>query len=113
MAIANEKIKNHQLLADMYSDGYFPDFLVDKIKVILLDLCEQIEREKPTDDEPLLKLTHAATKRINALAEEFEENDSELETGAREAMGADFEFIVRAYGFANIDIEDVIAPRDW
>ena len=113
MSIANEKIKNHPWLADMYADGYFPDFLVDKIKVILLDLCEQIEREQPTTDEALLKLTHAATERINALAEEFEENDSELETGAREAMGADFDFIVRAYGFADIDIEDVIAPRDW
>lgn len=113
MAIFNEKIRNHQMLLDMYADGYFPNFLVDKIKAILFDLCEQIEREEPTDDESLLKLTHAATERINALAEEFEENDSELETGAREAMGAEFDFIVRAYGFADVDIEDVIAPRDW
>jgi hypothetical protein len=28
-------------------------------------------------------------------------------------MGAEFEFIVRAYGFQDVDIEDVIAPRDW
>ena len=113
MAISNEKINIRQLLADMYTDSYFPGFLVDKIKVILLNLCEEIEREQPKDDQSLLKLTHAATERINSLAEEFEENDSELETGAREAMGAEFDFIVRAYGFADIDIEDVIAPRDW
>jgi hypothetical protein len=113
MAIANEEIRNREILADMYADGYFPNFLVDKIKAILLDLCEQIERERPKDEESLLKLTHAATERINELAEEFEENDSELETGAREAMGAEFAFIVRAYGFEHVDIEDVIAPRDW
>jgi hypothetical protein len=113
MAIANEQIRNRQLLADMYADDYFPDFLVDKIKAILLDLCEQIERERPKDEQSLLKLTHAATERINGLAEEFEENDSELETGAREAMGAEFAYIVRAYGFEDVDIEEVIAPRDW
>lgn len=113
MAIANEKIRSRELLAEMYADDFFPNFLVDKIKAILLDLCAQIEREQPKDEESLLKLTHAATEKINGLLEEFEENDSELETGAREAMGAEFEFIVRAYGYADVDIEDVIAPRDW
>lgn len=113
MAITNAKLRNRELLADMYSDDYFPKFLVDKVKAILVDLCEQIERQQPKDEESLLKLTHAATERINELAEEFEENDSELETGAREAIGAEFTFIVRAYGFPDVDIEDVIAPRDW
>ncbi|MEW4568632.1 DUF5713 family protein [Tautonia sp. JC769] len=113
MPITNEKIKGRALLAEMYEDDYFPDFLVDKIKAILLDLCEQIEREQPKDEPSLLTLTHAATERINALEEEFHEHDSELETGAREAMGAEFDFIVRAYGFEEVDIEEVIAPREW
>lgn len=113
MSISNEKIRNHDLLAGMYRDGYIPNFLVDKVKVILLDLCGQIERQQPDDPESLLKLTHAATRRINDLAEEFDENNSELETAARECIAADFDFIVRAYGFENLDIEDVIEPRDW
>lgn len=113
MPVTNDKIKSRDMLSEMYADGYFPDFLVDKIKAILLDLCEQIEGEKPKDEDSLLKLTHAATERINDLEEEFEENDSELETGAREAMGAEFDFIVRAYGFADVDIKYVIAPREW
>lgn len=113
MMLANDDVRNHEWLSGMYADGYFPDFLVDKIKAILLDLCEQIEREKPKNDEALLKLTHAATERINQLADEFNENDSELETQAREFMAEDFDFIVRAYGFAEVDIEEVISPRDW
>jgi hypothetical protein len=28
-------------------------------------------------------------------------------------MGAEFAFIVESYGFADVDIEDVIAPREW
>jgi hypothetical protein len=113
MAIENKKISDHKWLGSMYADDYFPPFLVDKIKVILLDLCEQIEREQPKDDESLLKLTHAATERINELEEEFEENNSELETGARESMAAEFGFIVHCYGFGHLQIDKVIAPRDW
>ena len=113
MLINNEKLKNYDFLRGMYNDGYFPNFLVDKIKEILICLCEQIEIDNPQNSDALFKLTHAATEKINDLEEEFAENDSELETGAREVMGADFEYIVRAYGFTEVDIEDVIAPREW
>ena len=113
MSIHNETLKNYDFLRVMYGDGYFPSFLVDRIKEILVHLCEEIEKKNPQSTEALLILTHSATKKINALEEEFEENDCELETEARESIGADFEFIVRCYGFAEIDIEDVIEPREW
>jgi hypothetical protein len=113
VSISNVKIATHDWLAGMYRDGYFPDFLVDKVQAILLDLCAQIESEQPKSHESLLKLTHAATERINDLEEEFEQNESELETVARDVMAEDFDFIVRTYGFEDIDLEEVIAPRDW
>lgn len=112
MPIMNPQLQNHPFLQEMYRDAYFPGFLVDKGKQILVGLCEAIEAKKPSDDASLLKLTHAATDAFNALAEEFEENDSELETAAREAIAADFATIVKAYGF-DIDTEEVIATRDW
>ena len=69
---------------------------------------DQLERRC---NAPLLyALTHAATEEFNALAEEFEENDSELETAAREAIAEDFEWIAKAYG-VDADIEELIAPR--
>ena len=113
MPTTNESVNNYDFLTEMYSDGYFPDFLVDKIKTILVDLCEKIEAQNPQNSEELFQLTHAATNSINDLEEEFEEYDSELETGAREAMAENFEFIVKAYGFDKVDIEDVIATREW
>jgi hypothetical protein len=113
MTIRNPAVDGRTMLAAMYRDEYFPRFLVDKLRAILLQVCEQIEHEKPTSEEGLYAITHAAVERINELQEEFEENDSDIETGAREALGAEFDFIVKAYGFASVDIEDVIAPRDW
>jgi hypothetical protein len=43
----------------------------------------------------------------------FYENDSEIETVARDCIGMDFEFIANAYGFENVDVEELIATRDW
>jgi hypothetical protein len=112
MTISNQALSGYPFLKDMASDGYFPGFLVDKGKAILVGLCERIEREKPADLKALYALTHAATEAFNELAKEFEDNDSEIETAARESIAMDFAFIAKAYGF-DADVEELIAPRDW
>lgn len=112
MAITNAKVADYGFLEDMYADDYYPDFLVDKCREILVNLCVQIETWKPSTDAELFQLTHAATELINSLADEFDDHDSELETGAREALGKDFTFIAEAYGF-DVDTEEVMAPREW
>lgn len=110
--LKNETLRSHDFLAAMYSDDYFPDPMVDKVKAVLVELCFQIERESPKDLKELYGLTHAATNRINGLQDEFFENGSEIETAAREAIAADFEFIATAYGF-QADIEELIGTREW
>ncbi len=112
MDIKNEKLKTYSFLADMYKDSYFPNFLVDKGKVILIELCILIEKEEPKTLPELYKLTHAATDKFNGLEEEFGENESEIETAARESIAGDFAFIAKAYGY-DADIEELIATRDW
>ena len=111
--IINENIKDYSFLKDMYHDAYFPDFLVDKGKNILLELCSQIESQKPENLDTLYKLTHAATDKFNELDEEFCKNDSEIETVARDCIGIDFDFIAKAYSFDEADVEELIATRDW
>ena len=49
---------------------------------------------------------------LDRLAEEFLDHDCEIEKSARDIIGADFEFIAKAYGF-DVDNEELIAPRDW
>ncbi|WP_428307642.1 DUF5713 family protein [Lacipirellula sp.] len=102
----------YPFLAEMYEDDYFPNALVDKGKAILVRLCEQIEVDQPESLDDLYALTHAATDEFNDLAVEFEEEDSEIETGARDAIGGDFAAIARAYVY-DADIEELIATRDW
>jgi Family of unknown function (DUF5713) len=113
MPITNQTLQDYKFLDEMYKDGYFPDHVVDMGKAILIRLCEKIESEKPSDLEELYKLSHAATDEFNDLQSVFEENESELETAARDCIGGDFEQIAIAYGFTNADVEELIATRDW
>lgn len=102
---------DYMLLEDMYRDGYFPDFLVDKIKVpvqAVIDFLETGERDREKVQEKFDEMTLA----INGLQEEFEENDSELETGARESIGETVEYILKWFDI-QIDVEDAIGQREW
>ena len=110
--IKNEKMKEYPILEGMYEDGYFPNFLVDKCKDILIRLSLEIEEKQPANLEALYELTHAATDKFNDLEDEFFENESEIETGARETIAENFEFISEAYGF-EADVEELIATREW
>jgi hypothetical protein len=65
MPIKNDQLKSYSFLQEMYEDKYYPTFLVDKCKTILVRLCEAIEAQKPTDNDSLLQLTHAA--RTNSM----------------------------------------------
>ena len=113
MSLNNAAMAGHTFLKEMYRDDYFPDVVVDQGKAVLIELCQQIEAQKPKDLAALYVLTHAATERFNDLEAVFEEHSSEIETAARECIADDFYRIAKAYGFADADIEELIAPRDW
>ena len=51
-----------------------------------MELCQQIEQQRPASLEELYELTHAATERFNDLQQEFDEQGSEIETAARECI---------------------------
>ncbi|MEU6063990.1 DUF5713 family protein [Streptomyces sp. NPDC047082] len=113
MAISNEQVIEHPFLRGLYRDDYYPDQVVDRGREILLRLCERIEAERPADLAALYVLTQAATDEFNDLQAEFEAADSEIETVAREEIAEDFWFVAHAYGFADADVEELIATRDW
>lgn len=110
--LTNERVRTYVFLATMEADDYFPQRVVAKGRSVLVDLCKAIERERPADLEGLYILTHQATEAFNDLQLEFEAEGSELETVARETIGADIAFIAEAYGY-EADVEELIAPREW
>ena len=91
----------------------FPIFWLINAKLFFWNVCQRIEQEQPDNLDALYAITHEATEQLNELQDEFDENDSEIETVARDCFGETMEFIAQAYGFDDADGEELIAPRDW
>ena len=113
MSTNDPKIDVSELLKGMYQDGYFPNFLVDKVRDVLLDACREIEAQSPSSLAELYSITCEATERINDLQEEFYANESEIETAARDDIAVSFGVIATTYGFPEADLEELVATRDW
>ena len=103
--------ESYILLEDMYNDGYFPDFLVDRIKGSILPVITLLENGE-TDKEVIQGQLDKMALAINDLQGEFEDNDSEIETVARDSIGVTVEYILKWFDI-DIDIEDAIGERDW
>ena len=102
---------NYKLLDEMYQDEYYPDFLVDKVKEELQKVIRLLESGE-TDVGAVQKILDEAVCGINDLQEEFDENDSEIETVARDCIGVTVAYILEWFGIP-IDIEEAIRERDW
>ena len=102
---------NYKLLDEMYQDEYYPDFLVDKVKEELQKVIRLLESGE-TDVGAVQKILDEAVCGINDLQEEFDENDSEIETVARDCIGVTVDYILKWFGIP-IDMEEAIRERDW
>ncbi len=102
---------DYELLGDMYDDEYFPDFLVDKVKAQLLKLDDFLSGGVTEIDAVQAKLDEIVNA-INDLEDVFAENDSEIETAARESIAEGVGYILWTHGI-DIDIEEAIRERDW
>ena len=102
---------NYQLLDEMHEDEYFPDFLVDKVKNELQKVIDLLENGE-TDTEAVQEKLDEVICAINDLQDEFDENDSEIETVARDCIGETVAYILERFGIP-IDIEEAIRERDW
>lgn len=103
--------EGYVLLADMVSDSYYPPFLVEKVRGEILSLIRLLE-EGETDREAIQKELDRMTRAINDLKEEFDENNSEIETVARESIAVTVGDILGWFGI-DIDTETALRERDW
>ena len=101
--------ENYKLLEEMYEDDYFPDFLVDKVKGALQTVIALLESGE-TGTEAVQEKLDEAVRAINDLQDEFDENDSEIETSARESIAATVRYILDWFG-VEIDTETAIREQ--
>jgi hypothetical protein len=106
-----QEYSEDQFLLDMYQDEYYPDFLVDKIKDLLIDMVRFLKTDEHSI-EIVKEKFDLMTMKINALEEEFYDNSSEIETVARDSIGQAVEGILKHFCI-DIDVEEAIRKREW
>ena len=103
--------ENYVLLEDMVNDDYYPKFLVDKVKDLIIPVIHLLENGEE-DEAVIQEALDTMTLAINDLQEEFYEHDSELETMARDSIATTISDILEYFDI-DIDLETALAERDW
>lgn len=103
--------KNYKLLDKMYQDEYYPDFIVNKVKDEIQKVIELLENGE-TDIEIIQGKLDEAVCAINDLQEEFWDNNSEIETMARDCIGETVVYMLDWFNIL-IDVEEALRERDW
>jgi hypothetical protein len=98
-------------LPEMYEDDYFPNSEVDKVKAAIQKVVTYLEKGE-TNPKKVQKKLDAMTLTINDLQNDFIDHDSELETGAANAIAETVDRIL-AHFQVDIDIEEAIREREW
>ena len=102
---------DYQPLYEMYDDDYYPNFLVNKIKAEL-NKVEAVLAGGEKDTAIIQQHFDTMTQAINDLEDEFDENDSEIETVARESIGEAVDYLLQKYRI-DIDVEEALREREW
>jgi ATP-dependent Zn protease len=87
--------------------------LVDKLKTVFLNLCQKIETTRPSAEDEVERLCALSVEEINQLVTEFENERSDIDTDAREALADEFCTILEAYSLPYENIEQVLSNRTW
>lgn len=98
-------------LPEMYADSYFPKALVDKVRDAIREVAVFIGEGTHTREEIQSELDRM-TEAINDLQAEFDDQESEIETVARDSIGTTVEAILNFFE-VDIDSEEAIRARDW
>lgn len=98
-------------LPEMYEDDYFPNKEVDKVKKAIQKVVAFLEKGDASTKKVQKKLD-GMTLTINQLQNDFIDHESEIETGAANAIAETVERIL-AHFKVPIDIEDALAEREW
>jgi len=107
-----KKFDENLYLVDMYNQEYFPNFLVDKVKALVVDVVQYLESGEQHSVDDIQSKFDKMTDGINDLQDEFEDNGSQIETGARDSIGQTVDDIIKHFNIG-IDGETAIRYREW
>ncbi|MCX0340874.1 DUF5713 family protein [Acinetobacter radioresistens] len=103
---------NDELLTPMFEDEYYPDELVSRIKQLLLQFSEKITASSLSQTD-MYSSAQEIIVQINKMKPKFEQMDSSLDDAAADYIAEAMMMVVQEAGYLDIDMEELVANREW
>lgn len=103
---------NDELLTPMFEDEYYPDELVSRIKQLLLQFSEKITVSSLSQID-IYSSAQEIIVQINKMKPKFEQMDSSLDDAAADYIAEAMMMVVQEAGYLDIDMEELVANREW
>jgi hypothetical protein len=100
------------LLLPMFDDEYYPDILVAEVKQQIKHFSKKVGRSGLTEAE-IYHFAHHTMIAINEMKPQFEDLDSSLDDTAADYIAEAMMMIVQEAGYFDIEMEQLIANREW
>lgn len=100
------------LLLPMFDDEYYPDILVAEVKQHIERFAKKVEKSGLSDHEIYL-FAQETVARINKMKPQFEDLDSSLDDTAADYVAEAMMMMVQEYGYFDIEMEELVATREW
>lgn len=100
------------LLLPMFDDEYYPDILVAELKQHILQFAKKVSRSDLAETE-IYRFAHQTLSEINEMKPQFEDLDSSLDDTAADYIAEAMMMVVQDVGYLDIEIEELVANREW
>lgn len=102
----------NDLLLPMFDDGYYPEVLVAEVKQYIVEFAKKIQKIEQSDSE-IYRLANLTLLKINEMKPDFEDLDSNLDDTATDYIAEAMMMAVQDAGYMDIDLEELVASREW
>lgn len=102
----------NDLLLPMFDDGYYPEVLVAEVKQYIVEFAKKIQKIEKSDSE-IYRLANLTLLKINEMKPDFEDLDSNLDDTATDYIAEAMMMAVQDAGYMDIDLEELVANREW
>ncbi|MEO3355927.1 DUF5713 family protein [Acinetobacter haemolyticus] len=100
------------LLLPMFDDAYYPDILVAEVKQHIQQFAQKVGRTDLSESE-IYHFAHQTMIEINEMKPQFEDLDSSLDDTAADYIAEAMMMVVQDVGHLEIEMEELIANREW
>ncbi|ATZ67893.1 MULTISPECIES: DUF5713 family protein [Acinetobacter] len=100
------------LLLPMFDDEYYPDILVAEVKQHIQQFAKKVGRADLSESE-IYRFAHQTMIEINEMKPQFEDLDSSLDDTAADYIAEAMMMVVQDVGHLEIEMEELIANREW